>query len=375
MTVRIPDHIRRIGPYVAGKPIEVAERQVGLKGMIKLASNENPLGPSPRAVEAIRRAATDVHRYPDSSGETLRRALAERLGVPLGRIVLGNGSTEIVELLAKAFLLGGGSAVAATGAFIMYGIAVRAMGARLTLVPLKGDRHDLEAMAAACDPSTALVYVGNPNNPTGTYVTRQQMRAYFDRVPEGVLTVLDEAYRDYVLEEDYADGMEFLRSGRSVVLLRTFSKIHGLAGLRIGYAVTEERVAEALQAVRSPFNTSVVAQMAALAALDDGEHVVRSREANAREVRFLQGELARRGVEFVPSAANFLLVRPGIPGEELHQRLLRHGVIVRPLEAYGLPDAVRVTAGTRPENLRFLEALDRSLGEPEPAGGGRPGSS
>lgn len=361
MKVRVPDHILQIAPYVPGKPIEEAQRQLGLREVVKLASNENPHGPSPRAVQAIRDAAPRVHRYPDSHGHDLRQALASRLGIPAGQIVLGNGSTEIVEMLAKAFLSGERGAVVANQTFIMYPIAVKTMGAPLRLVPLRDHRHDLEAMAAACDDRTALVYIANPNNPTGTAVGRADFEGYFRRVPGHVLTVIDEAYRDYVEVPEYPDGLDDLRQGRNVVLLRTFSKIHGLAGMRMGYAVTAKEVAQALEAVRSPFNTSVLAQAAALAALEDEGHIRRSREENGHEARFLAGEMTRRGMTFVPSVANFFLVFSPLRGEETYQALLREGVIVRPMEPYGFSHAVRVSLGIHEELERFLEVWDRAI--------------
>ena len=359
MKVRVPDHILGISPYVPGKPIEEAERQFGIRQPVKLASNENPLGPSPKAVEAIRDALARVNRYPDSQGHDLRRALADRLRFPPEQVVLGNGSTELVEILAKMLLSPERGAVVAAQSFIMYSIAVKAMGAPLRLVPLVDHRHDLEGMAAACDDTTALVYVGNPNNPTGTYVDRAAFSAYFRRVPGHVLTVVDEAYRDYVEPADYPDCLDELREGRNVVVLRTFSKIYGLAGMRIGYAVTVKEVARALEGVRSPFNTSVLAQAAALAALEDVDHVARSREENSREVRFLATELSRRGFKYVPTVANFFLLFTSETGDEVYQALLGQGVIVRPMQPYGFTHAVRVSVGTRRENERLLEALDR----------------
>ena len=359
MKFRVPDHLQKIAPYVPGKPIEEAERQLGIRQVVKLASNENPLGPSSRALKAIREGAGCAHRYPDSQGHELRHALSRRLRLPVDQIVLGNGSTELVEILSKAFLSRERGAVVADQSFIMYSIAVRAMGAPLKLVPLKDYRHDLEEMAAACQDTTALVYIGNPNNPTGTHVTRAAFDAYFRSVPGHVLTVVDEAYRDYVEAPDYPDCLDDLRDGRNVVVLRTFSKIHGLAGMRIGYAVAVKEVAQALDGVRSPFNTSVLAQAAARAALEDVDHVTRSRVENSREATFLGAELARRGMRFVPSVANFFLVFTPQKGEEVYQGLLRLGVIVRPMEAYGFNHAVRVSVGTRKENERFLEALDQ----------------
>jgi histidinol-phosphate aminotransferase len=357
--VRVPEHILKIAPYVPGKPIEEAERQLGIRQVVKLASNENPLGPSPRALKAIRDTVGRVHRYPDSRGHDLRQALAERLRLPADQIVLGNGSTELVEILAKTFLARDRGAVIADQSFIMYSIAVKAMAAPLRLVPLADNRHDLEAMARTCDATTALVYIGNPNNPTGTHVGRAAFDAYFSRVPSHVLTVVDEAYRDYVEAADYPDCLDDLRQGRNVVVLRTFSKIYGLAGMRIGYALTVKEVAQALEGVRSPFNTSVLAQAAARAALDDVDHVARSKAQNSLEVSFLAAELSRRGVKFVPTVANFFLVFTSRKGEEAYQALLRLGVIVRPMDAYGFTHAVRVSVGTRQENERFLEAMDQ----------------
>lgn len=359
--MRIPEHIRLIAPYVPGKPIEEAERQMAIREVVKLASNENPLGPSPLALQAVREAAMRVHRYPDSAGYKLRRALSESLGFAPEQIVLGNGSTEIVEILAKTFLSQRRGAVIADPSFVMYPIAVKAMAAPLTLVPLRDYRHDLVAMAKACDAATALVYIANPNNPTGTYVGRAAFDAYFEAVPGHVLTVVDEAYRDYVAVDDYPDCLDDLRAGRNVVVLRTFSKIHGLAGMRIGYAIATREVAAALETVRSPFNTSVLAQVAALAALSDVDHLSRSRVENKREVAYLEQELARRGVRFVPTVANFLLVfTPGM-GAKAFDSLLREGVIVRPLGSHGLARAVRVSVGTRAENERFLAAWDQSV--------------
>lgn len=369
--MRVPDHIRGIVPYVPGKPIEEAERQLGLRRVVKLASNENPLGPSPRAVRALRDAADRAHRYPDSTGTALRQALSGTTGIPADRILLGNGSTEIVELLAKAFLSPQRGAVVADQAFIMYRIAVRAMNAPLSAVPLRAERHDLAAMAAACDAGTTLVYIGNPNNPTGTYVTRSEMAEFLRRLPPHVMAVVDEAYRDYVDLPDYPDCVEFLKEGANIAVLRTFSKIHGLAGLRIGYALAAREVIQAVEAVRSPFNTSVVAQAAARAALEDVQHVDRSKAQNAREAAFVGAELTRRGLEFVPSVTNFVLLHTSLSGTELFDRLLRLGVIVRPMEPYGYPRSVRVSIGTHAENLRFLEALDGALafrGTAAPAG-------
>lgn len=359
--LKVPGHISRIEPYVPGKPIEEVERELGLKGTVKLASNENPLGPSPLAVRAAREALEGSHRYPDGSGFYLRERLSRIHRLPADQILLGNGSTELVEILARTFLGRDGNAVMADQAFIMYRIAVLAVNGNERVVPLRGMRHDLPAMAARVDASTRLVFIANPNNPTGTYVTHAEMEEFLERVPDDVLVVVDEAYREYVEAGDYPDTVAFLSGGRRLAILRTFSKIHGLAGLRLGFALTTAEVRSAAEKVRSPFNTSSVAQAAGLAALDDAGHVARSREHNSREAAFLQQELGRRGIGYTPTVANFVLVDTGRDAEEVFAGLLRLGVIVRPMGAYHLPTCVRVTVGTREENLRFLDALGKVL--------------
>lgn len=359
--IHLPENISRIEPYVPGKPIEEVERELGLAGTVKLASNENPLGPSPGAVEAARAALDGIHRYPDGSGYYLKAALAERHSLAPEQILLGNGSAELVEILARTFLGRDDNAVIADGAFIMYRLAVMAVNGNARTVPLAQHRHDLSAMAAAIDRSTRLVFIANPNNPTGTYVGREELGRFMDAIPDDVLVVLDEAYHEYVEATDYPDGREWLRRDRRVAILRTFSKIHGLAGLRIGYALTTPEVRAAAEKVRSPFNTSSVAQAAALAALGDAGHVARSREHNTRELAFLGAELTRRGMPPIPSVANFVLIDTGRDGEAVYRAMMEEGVIVRPVGAYGMPRNLRVTVGTHAENLRFLDALDRAL--------------
>lgn len=355
--LRLPGNIALIDPYVPGKPVGEVERELGLSGSVKLASNENPLGPSPRGVEAARLAAAEAHRYPDGGGYYLRRRISERLDLPTDQIMLGNGSTDLVEILARTFLGSDGTAVIAEQAFIMYRLAVMSVNGNALMVPLTGMRHDLPAMAERIEESTRLVYIANPNNPTGTYVNHDEVVSFLDRVPTEVIVVLDEAYREYVLAPDYPDSLSLLKAGRRLVVLRTFSKIHGLAGIRIGYGLTTPDVRAATEKVRSPFNTSSIAQAAALAALDDEDHVRRSREHNARELAFLQERLGRLGIDYTPSVANFVLVDLRRSAEEVFADLLRHGIIVRPMGAYGLPTCLRVSVGTRPENEAFLEAL------------------
>jgi len=359
--IKVPDNIARIQPYVPGKPVEEVERELGLPDTVKLASNENPLGPSPRAAEAARRETDGVNRYPDGSGYYLRQRLSLEYGLPMEQIMLGNGSTELVEIFSRTFLDHDGTAVMADQAFIMYKLAVMAVNGNAILTPLKEMRHDLEAIARRIDDRTRLVFIANPNNPTGTYVSGEELTRFMKAIPEDVLVVVDEAYREYVEASDYPDSLSLLKAGHRIAVLRTFSKIHGLAGLRLGYALTTSEVRAAAEKVRSPFNTSSVAQAAGLAALDDQEHVTRSREHNTRELAHLQSALSARGVRFVPSVANFLLVDTGRDADIVFSEMLREGVIVRPMRAYNLPTCVRVSVGLRQENDRFLEALDRVL--------------
>ncbi len=355
----VPDYVRRIAPYVPGKPIEELEREIPLVRSAKLASNENPFGPSPRAIEAAAKALSGVHRYPDGSAFYLRQSLANLHKVNMDQVIVGNGSTDLIEIAARTFLADGEAAVFGAEAFLMFRLAVESVNGRLISVPMPEHRHDLPAMAAAAGAERAkIVYVANPNNPTGTYNSRDEMERYFDAVPDEALTILDEAYFEYVLPDDYPDGVESFLAGRNVLVLRTFSKIYGLAGLRIGYGLGSTRVLAEMNKIRSPFNTSLVAQAAALGALDDGAHRTSSRERNAVEMEFLRAGLESRGARFVPSVTNFVLVETDKAGAVWYQALLRHGVIVRPVAGYGLPKAFRLSVGCREENERFFSAWD-----------------
>jgi len=354
---RVQPHVRDLRPYEPGKPIEELERELGIQGSVKLASNENPLGPSPRAVEALRGALAGVHRYPDGHGHALRRKLAERLAVDEAALVLGNGSDELLELLAKTFLGPGDEAVFAWPSFAMYPIVVQGMGATPVRVPLdEGLVHDLDALAAAVGERTKLVMVCNPNNPTGTTVGAEAFDRFAAALPEDVVLVVDEAYFAFARRDDFPDALAWVRRRPATITLRTFSKSHGLAGLRVGYGVASPELAGFLERVRHPFNLNLLAQVAAVAALDDDEHVARSRELNERGLAYLERELGALGVETTPSEANFLLARTG-PG--VYEPLLREGVIVRPMAGFGLPEHVRVTVGLPEENERFVKALKR----------------
>jgi histidinol-phosphate aminotransferase len=359
----LPPWSPRIRPYPPGKPLEEVERELG-HSAIKLASNENPLGPSPKALEAIRKCLDKVHLYPDGQGYYLRRRLAECHDLDMSQIILGAGSTDLIELVGKTFLTAGDEGITSESAFYIYRLAVEEMGAGLVLTPLRDMTFDLRAIARAVTQRTKVIYLGNPNNPTGTMFTARELDHLLDVLPPRVLVVLDEAYCDYVQRSDYSHSLDYVRAGRNVLVLRTFSKVHGLAGLRVGYGCGHAELIEVLNRIRSPFNANSVAQAAALAALDDREHVARSIESNLREMKFVTEELALLGARYTPSVANFLLIDTGRDCEEDFVRLLHEGVIVRPMKLYGFPTSVRVTIGRRPDNERFLEALRRVMSAP-----------
>lgn len=343
-------------PYTAGRPIAEVERELGLTGAIKLASNENPLGPSPRAVEAMREALAEVHRYPEGGCPFLREALALQLDVQPACLVFGNGSNELLELLARAFLSSGDEAVMAEPTFLIYRKLCQAVGCGVRAVPLRDFVHDLEAMGRAVGPRTKLVFVSNPNNPTGTAVAPQAFEAFWDRISPEVIVVIDEAYREFLPPGLRPDPLAAIRAGRLVLTLRTFSKVYGLAGLRIGYGVGPAPLMAVLDRVRQPFNVNVLAQVAARAALADEAHVKATVRTNEEGRRTLQEAFTTRGFPFIPSVANFVLVRVG-EGRTVSDALLRQGVIVRSMEAFGLPEWIRVSIGTSAENERFLKAL------------------
>ncbi|MGO8785827.1 MAG: histidinol-phosphate transaminase [Terriglobia bacterium] len=357
----LPPWSSRIRPYPPGKPIEEVERELG-HTTIKLASNENPLGPSPKAQEAIRNYLNHIHFYPDGSGYYLRKKLAGIHGLPPAQIILGAGSTDLIELVAKTFLAGSADeAITSESAFYMYRLAIEDMGAGLVQTPMRDQTFDLPAIAHAVTARTKLVYLGNPNNPTGTVFTAEELDGFLDAIPPRVLVVLDEAYFDYVQRPDYSHSVDSVRAGTNLLVLRTFSKVHGLAGIRLGYGMGHPELIECLQRIRSPFNASSVAQVAGMAALDDTEHVAKSVESNRHEMKFLTGELTLLGVHYTPSAGNFLLVDTGRDCEEDFMRLLHEGVIVRPMKLYGFPTCLRVTVGRHQENEQFLAALERVL--------------
>lgn len=356
----VPDYISSLVAYPPGKPIEEVEREYGIKGSIKLASNENPLGPSPKAVDAINRHVSGIHRYPDGSCYYLKDRLAGHLGISKNKIILGNGSNEIIELIVRAFLRPGDEAVMAHPAFIVYQLIVQAGGGKNVIMPLKDFTHDLEAMAGAVTEKTRLVFITNPNNPTGTIVKKDDFQRFLSRVPEDVIVVMDEAYFEYVSDPEYPNGMDYINE-RLVISLRTFSKIYGLAGVRIGYGVASDGIISYMEKVRQPFNVNSLAQVAALAALDDQEHVEKSVTINKEGLAYLYGELDKMGLNYVKSHANFLLIDMKADGIKVYQDLLREGVIVRPMGIYDLKNYLRVTVGLPEENKRFVKALKKVI--------------
>ena len=352
----VPPYIRELAPYVPGKPIEEVERELNMHA-IKLASNENPLGASPLAIAAAQKALAASNRYPDGSGFYLREALAKKHGIPVESIILGGGSTELIDLSARIALVPGDCGVTSYGSFPLYYIAIRATGASFLDVPMRDYQFDLEAIARDLPEETKLIFLANPNNPTGTMFSADNLDTFLARVPEHILVVLDEAYYDYVDDPNYSRSIEVVRGGRNLIVLRTFSKVYGLAGLRIGYGIGPAALLAEMNKIRGPFNTSGVAQAAASAALDDTEHVRRSVESNRAGLAQLASGLHSLKIKFVPSVANFLLVIFGTDTEPLVEELLKHGVIVRPMRWMGFPMALRVTVGTHEENEKFLRAL------------------
>ena len=360
-----PSYVRSIAPYQPGKPISELAREMGLdeKTIVKLASNENPRGIGPRTRAAIDSALAEIARYPDGNGFELKQALARRYHVDMASVVLGNGSNDVLELVALAFLGPGRAAVFSQHCFAVYPLATQARGARSIVVPAKNYAHDLEAMARAVDDETYVAWIANPNNPTGTFARHDEIEAFLKRVPERVLVVLDEAYNEYLTPDLRSDTVKLVKRHPNLVVTRTFSKAYGLAGLRVGYALAHASVADVMNRVRQPFNVNSLALAAATAALDDMEFVARSYAENLQGLRQLEEGSRKLGLDYIPSHGNFITIRVG-KAAEVYKKLLRRGVIVRPVGGgYGLPEHLRVTVGTAQENERFLSALSASLKE------------
>ncbi len=346
--------------YEPGKPIEETARELGLDptSIVKVASNENPLGPSPLAKQAMREAIESAHIYPDGGGYKLRSAIAEKLGFDISNIILGNGSNEIIELLCHTFLNRDAELIAAKHAFVVYKLMATLFGAKYVEVDDPDFIHDLDAMAAAITENTRLVFIANPNNPTGTQVTQEAMDLFVEKLPPHVIAVFDEAYFEFL--DTPPDVLKHVHAGKNVIVLRTCSKIHGLAALRIGYGIAPKTIADLLQKARQPFNTNAIAQAGALAALDDSDHIEKTRAINREGLAFYEKAFTERSLKFVPSVANFILVEVG-DGNLVFQEMLKQGVIVRAMSGYKLPSWVRISIGTPAENQRALEVLDSVL--------------
>lgn len=359
-----PDYIRNLPPYVPGKPASEVRREQSVETIYKMASNENPLGVSPKAVAAMQAALQGVATYPDPNGFDLKAALGRRFGVAPEQVVLGNGSSELLDLAARSFLRQGDEAVFSQYSFIAYPVAVKAVGATGVKVPARDYGHDLDAMRAAITERTRLVFVANPNNPTGTLLAPQQVRDFIAAVPAHVLVILDEAYTEYLPPEQKVDTLAWVREFPNLIVMRTFSKAYGLAGLRVGYAVAQPAVAELMNRTRLVFNVNALAQCAAIAALDDDEFVTRTYEVNRAGQLQLAAAFERLGLPWIPSYGNFVAVnfaQAPVKAAEVFQRLLRAGFIVRPLGPYGLADHLRITVGLAHENEAFIGALENVL--------------
>jgi len=361
--------VRDLSPYQPGKPMVELQRELGLSRIIKLASNENPRGPSPKVVEAIQEGIREIRLYPDGSGYRLKTRLAETLDVGSDQITLGNGSNDVLELIARTFLSRGFSAVFSEHAFAVYPIVTQAVGATGIVAPAHDGTsgphygHDLKALATRVDRHTRIVFIANPNNPTGTYVPQAELRGFLALIPDDVIVVIDEAYVEYVEVADYRSMLSFLSDFPNLIVTRTFSKAHGLAGLRVGYSVSSPEIADLLNRVRQPFNVNSLALDAAEAALADPEHLARSIDLNRQGLDQLAGGFTARGLHYIPSVGNFIALDLNRSAAPVYESLLREGVIVRPISNYGLPNHLRVTVGTEEENHYFLSALDRILGQ------------
>ncbi len=353
-------------PYQPGKPIESLARELGLDAgkIVKLASNENPLGPSPKALATMQASLQEVARYPDGNGYLLKQKLAEKLNVAMDQITLGNGSNDVLDLIARVFLGPGRSAVFSQYAFAVYPISVQAVGAEARIAPAHDGRrgpaygHDMTAMLDQVAENTTVIFIANPNNPTGTYVTQTELGNFLQALPERVIAVVDEAYFEYVERGDYPDSCQWLSRFPNLIVTRTFSKAYGLAGLRIGYALSNPRLADLLNRVRQPFNVNGMALAAAAVAIEDDDHLRASRNINREGMVQLEEAFERRGLNYIPSVGNFITVDIGRDGDLIFQALLREGVIVRPVANYGMPRHLRVSVGTRAENQTFIDALD-----------------
>jgi histidinol-phosphate aminotransferase len=357
----IPSYLQKIVPYEPGKPIEELQRELGLKEVIKLASNESPLGPPEAAVEAAKRGFEESHRYPDDNCYYLKKKISRKFNVPEKHVTIGAGSAEIIVNIARALLGPDDFAVISEQTFVMYWLAVQSVNGNIIRVPLRDYTYDLVRMAAAVNDQVRIVYIANPNNPTGTMITAEEFDRFMSAIPKDVVVVYDEAYRDYVADPDYPVPVPYYRRGDNIVILRTFSKVYGLAGLRIGYSIANDALSDALRRVRVPFNVSIPAAAAAEAALDADDHIKQAVELNRDGMAYLTAEMAKMGLNVIPSVGNFLTIDFGYDTGGLNDKFLREGVIVRPLASFGMPTGLRITVGLPEENRKFIQALKAVL--------------
>ena len=353
-------HILGIDPYEAGKPIEEIKRQLGLKEVIKLASNENPLGPSPKAIGAVRKSLLNINRYPDSSGFYLKRKLAKALNLQPDNIVLGNGSDELIDIIIKTFVEEDEHILTSEGTFLEYKIISQVKGRTVVTVPLRYFKYDLEAFKKKIDRKTKLIFISNPNNPTGTYVTKYELGDFMRGLPQGVLLVLDEAYDTFIDVDDFPDSLRYIRQ-ENVIVLKTFSKAYGLAGLRVGYALARAEFTSCMEKARQPFNVNLLAQVGAAAALDDKKFLSKSRQLILEGKSYLYDALTKTGIAYVPSVTNFILIDVNRDGVSVFKEMLKYGVIIRDMKQYGFKNFIRVTIGTKKENERFIKVLKKIL--------------
>lgn len=353
--------VQGLHPYQAGKPIEELEREYGVSNAIKLASNENPLGASPLVTQALQSGFKDLTRYPDSNGFALKKSIAALHHVEMDTITLGNGSNDILELIARAYLTSNDSVVYSEHAFVVYPLVTQAVGAKHIVTPAKNWGHDLEAMQAAICEDTRLVFIANPNNPTGTWLKSAELKQFLDNVPEEILVVIDEAYAEYVEEDDYPNCIEWLSEYPNLIITRTFSKAYGLASLRMGYAIANKAITNILNRVRQPFNGNSFALLAAEAALADQDFLAESIRVNKEGMTYLTQQFDEMQLSYIPSVGNFISVNVGRTGGEVYEELLHEGVIVRPVANYKMPNYLRITIGLPEENQRLIAALQKVL--------------
>ena len=365
MKVTVPDYIMSLKPYKPGKPIEELEREYGIKNSIKLASNENPLGPPASAVRAIKDAAENVHRYPDGGGFVLTRKIAEKVGVLSGNIVLGNGSDDIIGFLSRAFLAPGDEAVMTLPSFLMYDIMVKSAGATSVMIPLQDASQsfgtDLDEMLKRITPKTRMIFLTNPNNPTGAIITKEAFESFFNAIPDGIVLVMDEAYIEFADKLQCVSGIDYLDNRVPVIVLRTFSKLYGLAGIRVGYGIMSEELAQVLHRVRQPFNVNSLAQAAAIAALDDEDYLKKTEMVISEGLDYLYKALDKLGIDYFPTQANFFLIDVKQDADVVFEKMLRQGVIVRSMCSYGYPEYIRLTVGLPEENRRFIDAFEKVM--------------